>query len=415
MTDLLPAAFAAGLSPSSSRWKVELVARQWAAPSYHGLAELIAPRSRQLATALDKPDEFTFSLPGRSTEAAMIRELEHEIRVSRFSDRTGTYLPMMRGVITQTEDTVSEQEHTVNYTVSDYAQLMHRRYVTHPLTYTQADQDVIVADLCGRAGPNFHTSTVAVWGPSAWLPLAVTRRNPDGTARAALSGQLRDRTYAPDKAFGEAVDDLAAVVGGFDWATDPDGAGIDIYYPARGVQRTAFAFTYGGTVRALTRTLSSTNFANYWRVSGQTPTDADRPIWAEGWTADAHDLVTQPAGMWQSTESMADVTIQQTLADRVAANLADTGVWIPAYTLTMRPGAYEIGPAGDFALGDLVALHVDSGRIHVEGEWVRVLAVTFDIGDDGQEDIEVTVGRLPASLLVLLRDHAGRLAALERR
>ena len=43
-------------------------------------------------------------------------------------------------------------------------------------------------------------------------------------------------------------------------------------------------------------------------------------------------------------------------------------------------------------MGDVVPLIVQSGRLNVNTN-VRVVGITYAIGDDGQEDVTLTVGR----------------------
>ena len=48
-------------------------------------------------------------------------------------------------------------------------------------------------------------------------------------------------------------------------------------------------------------------------------------------------------------------------------------------------------------MGDTVQLVVDSGRLHTK-EWVRIVGITYDIGDDGQEDVTLEVKRARAEV-----------------
>jgi hypothetical protein len=65
-------------------------------------------------------------------------------------------------------------------------------------------------------------------------------------------------------------------------------------------------------------------------------------------------------------------------------------------------------------MGDVVPLVVQSGRLNVSTT-VRVLGITYDIGDDGQEDVALTVGRPASSLLDLLTTADATVDALTRR
>lgn len=95
--------------------------------------------------------------------------------------------------------------------------------------------------------------------------------NPDGTIRSAKSGVKRDRTYTGGSSVGQLIGDLAAVIGGFDFDCQANPNGPDwlrVFYGAQGVSRTDVVLAYGSTISAFTRTVNSTNYANYQRVIG---------------------------------------------------------------------------------------------------------------------------------------------------
>jgi hypothetical protein len=61
-----------------------------------------------------------------------------------------------------------------------------------------------------------------------------------------------------------------------------------------------------------------------------------------------------------------------------------------------------------------VPLVIRSGRLDISTT-VRVLGLTFAIGDDGQEDVEVTVGRPAVDLSAIFRKTRRDVDALARR
>ena len=65
-------------------------------------------------------------------------------------------------------------------------------------------------------------------------------------------------------------------------------------------------------------------------------------------------------------------------------------------------------------MGDTVPLIIQSGRINVNSN-VRVLGITFDVGDDGEEDISLTVGRPDITFSDLLIGPVRDVNALSRR
>jgi hypothetical protein len=403
------------------RWRLTLHRRSFAAyawPADTSIVELTGARSRRLELGWNEPAKLTFTVDGRSPAAAYIQELTTDVYAWRWDDTAGADRLLFRGVVAQSEDTVSEQSHAVNLTCHDYLAVMIRRFLTAgaDLVYTATDQDDIVADLARRASAGMAAGNGTTFAPGSQLPLAVSRVNPDGTARAAKSGQVRDRTYAGQTSIGQAITDLAAVINGFDVDVRPaaDTDGLDylrVFYPSRGVGRTDTPLVYGSSVAAFTRSVNSSEYANYVRVMGETPSSGPQ-LYAEAWNADANDVGRAPVGLWMDGENASDVNQLATLQQKAAGDLASSGVLVPSYTLTLRPGWYRPGYPN---LGDTVPLVLRTGRLDVSAT-VRVLGLAFAISDDGAgEDVDVTVGRPARTLTALFRDTRRDIDALARR
>lgn len=382
------------------------------------IVDLSDARSRRLEFGWNQPAKLTFNVDGRSQAAAYIQELTTDVYAWRWDDRSGTagdHL-MFRGVVAQSEDTVSEQAHTVNLTCHDYLAVMIRRFYAGgaDLVYTQWDQDAIVRDLLARAS-SVRAGDGTSLLPGSQLPFDYWGTNPDGTYRSASSGQIRDRTYTGGTSLGQAVLDLAAVINGFDvdvWATT-DQSGRDrlrVWYPSRGISRTDTPLVYGSSVASFTRSVNSADYANYVRVIGESPTDGPQ-LFAETWNADANDVGRAPLGLWMDSENESDVNQLTTLQQKAAGALATEGVVVPSYTLKLRPGWYRPGYPN---LGDTVPLLIRTGRLDVSTT-VRVLGLTYVIGDDGQEDVELTVGRPALTLTALFANAKRDIDALARR
>jgi hypothetical protein len=65
-------------------------------------------------------------------------------------------------------------------------------------------------------------------------------------------------------------------------------------------------------------------------------------------------------------------------------------------------------------MGDTVTLRVQSGRLNVNTQ-VRVVGITYDISDDGAEDIQLVVGQPAVSFLKTLTPLRRDINALARR
>jgi hypothetical protein len=400
------------------QWRLLSAQRPFAAQAWTDLAtgELAQARSRRLEQKWNAPATLSFAVDGRADAAAAIAELQTDVIALRWDDQTGRDIPVFRGPVTQSQDTLSEQAHTVTFTCHDYSALLWRRLLTATVTYTQIDQDTIVAGLLNRAVATSSSSGTSLT-PGSYLPLTVYQRNPDGSARS-VSGQKRDRTYYPNSQIGQLFDDLSKVQGGFDWDVAPAYAnpsydGLRIFYPYQGVVRTAPALVYGSTVATVSRSINSGDYGNYVRVVGNNgSSDPNAPqLFAEAWNPDANDITRIPIGLWMHDENAADVSVQATLNDKAAGDLAQSGIVVPNYTIGLRPGAYSWGNPN---MGDVVPLVIQAGRLNVNTT-IRVLGITFDVGDDGQEDVTLTVGRPTTTLAGLLAEPVQDTAALTRR
>ena len=395
------------------RWRLHLQARQFGPATRSApIAELASARSRRLEQKYNAPATLTFTVSGRSPEAAELAELRSDVVATRWDETSGRDVIVFRGIVAQTEDQISEQEHTVTVTCHDYLKMLERRLLTAPYAPTQTDQDVIVRDLVAYAS-TVPTSGGQSFGAGAYLPLVAQPVNPDGAERVTPSGQLRDRAYLGNQKLDEALANLAAVINGFDYDLAPYGLGdadaVRVFYPYQGTQRFDMALVYGSTVSALTRTVNSGDYANYWRVLGEGTEDAQ--LYAEAHNSDAIDVTVTGLGLWQSGDNASDVSIQSTLDEKAHGDLAQSSILVPSYTVTMRPGAYVWGSPD---MGDVVPLVVRSGRLDVVTD-VRVVGLTYAIGDDGDEKVELTVGRPVRTLTQLINAPVADVNALARR
>jgi hypothetical protein len=359
---------------------------------------------------------LTFTLDGHDAEAALIQELQHDVIAWRWDDTTGADRPVFRGVVGQAEDQLTTEQHTVKFTCHDYFAMMGRRFLTATYAVTATDQDDITNGLLVRGIAFAASSGGFAFAPGSYLPLNAQNVNPDGTPRAAKSGTLRDRTYFGQQGIATAITDLAAVQGGFDFDVLPMGMpdqetdALRVFYPRQGVTRTAPVLEYGGSVATVTRALNSDSYGNYVRTLGNNATadpNAAQYI-GEAYNADASGVVV---GLWEYADNAADVTLAGTLGQQANGALAYYGVLVPSYTLTLAPGFFY---AGMFNMGDTLPLVIMSGRLQVNTP-VRVVGMSYDINDDGDEDVGVTLGRPTPHLSDLIGRNAADVAALARR
>jgi hypothetical protein len=423
MTDERPRA-APGTYPvpdGRGRWRTTLHWRQFASNvswSSLAVAEFTEATGRRVDQQWNQPAQYTFTLDGRDPAAALIHELAQDVIVWRWDDQTGIDRPVFRGPICQSEDQISDTGHVVTFTCHDYLAMLARRLLTWNGQWTQTniDQDDIVWQFLSMC-KNPTASGGTPFTSAGFLPVATQMCNPDGSTRAAKSGQIRVRNYTAQTTFDTMLSELAAVINGFDFDIVPITASnsdsLRVFYPNQGVQRTTPALVYGSTISGLTRTTNSANYSNYIRVLGNNqqsdPTIVQ--LYSEAWNQDAANGNLGSVGLWMGGDNAADVIVQATLDQKAAGDLLIDGLLTPAYTVTMRPGAYSWGNPN---MGDTVPLIIQSGRLQVN-TYTRIVGISYSIGDDGQEDISLTLGKPLVPLSQLLADSARDIDALARR
>jgi hypothetical protein len=167
---------------------------------------------------------------------------------------------------------------------------------------------------------------------------------------------------------------------------------------------------YGTNVSTIDRTVAAADYGNYYRLLGDNG-GAAAQLFAETWTDEAIHPDPTRLGLWQLWDNASDVNQQATLNEQVAGLLAQSSVLQPAYTIGLRPGTYTWGSP---RMGDTVRLVIHTGRLDVD-TGVRVVGITYDIGDDGDENVELEVGRPRMKLPTIIRRGQKTADALARR
>jgi hypothetical protein len=421
MTAQLAAPGAYPVPLGRGRWRLTLHRRVFdGATTWQNsiIAELPTAYARKLVRIWGQSSVLTFSLSGWSPAAAAIQELQHDVIAWRWDDTRGVDEPMFRGVVTDSQDDLDEQSHQVMFTAHDYLALLNRRSATITLNYTNTDQDDIAASLIYWATQGARTSSGTALTPGSVMPVTVLPVNPDGSARGK-SGFLRQRSYLPQQNLWTALSDLSLVQGGFDFdvvpgwrfGTDQSNDQLRVFYPQQGVNNTNCVLVYPGTLAKVKRQVSSADYANYVRVLGnnQSASASTPQLYSENLILG--DAAGVTVGLWMDAQNAADIIDQSTLDQRAAGYINSEGVLQPVYTVTLAAGAYY---SGWFYMGDTVQLVVQSGRLNVNTQ-VRILGIEYDVGDDGQEDLVLTVGRPDTTLFNVLISQKRDVEALARR
>jgi hypothetical protein len=402
------------------RWRLTLHRRVFDRTPWTSslITELPQANSRKLVQTSDAPAQLTFVLDGHDQEAALILELQHDVVAWRWDDARGVDEPMFRGIVSASEDDIDEQQHTVAFTCTDYLGVLGRRFLTQPLSLNNVDQDDIVSQLVSLGGATLTSSSGTALTPGSVLPISVVLCNPDGSARLK-SGTLRVRNYLGQQNLGTALNDLANVIGGFDYdlapgwrfGSDTSWDALRVFFPQQGVTLgVPGGLSFPGNIAQVKRQIASADYANYIRILGnnQSSLAATAQFFSEAWNTDATNTVV---GLWMDPENAASTVDQATLDQDAQGDLVTKGTIIPIYTLTLTPGWYW---SGAFHMGDTVPLAVTSGRLNVNTA-VRILGIEYDVGDDGNENVVLTVGRAATSLLKMLKATNTTIEALVRR
>lgn len=242
--------------------------------------------------------------------------------------------------------------------------------------YVGWDQAAIARDLLQHA---------ATYGPGSNLGMI--------QFGSETTGVVRDRTYkeSDHKSIGEAVEQLADVIDGFDFSFDAEWSGpaedtlavwFRVRYPVTGRRR---ELVLEDRVNCDVRTakLGGKSVRNFVVVTGAG--DGPEQLWA---------TASEPSTVFPRLEevvSASDVKEYATLkskADNVVRGQA-TPILLP--TVELYPDA-ALGVA-EVAVGDVVAVIGGYGLVAISGEWM-VTEVAVSVDPAGAETVNVTVAPL---------------------
>lgn len=353
-----------------------------------------AADNRRLTLRLTAPSEASFDIDGRHPEALAINELATDLHVVYTKPATrGTIV--YRGRIGATTDTLDGTAHTVTVTSLDYRAVLSRRllYNSDTLLYSGMDQ----ADI-------------------AWQLIRQTQTKPGGDLSispgiGSPTGTVRTLSYVAGDNIGDTIATISQLLDGFDWEItpiSPSALALNIWAPLRGLYQ-GVVLEYGGLVESVKREVRTTDYANALRVTG----DQTQPTPPTPQERASPDIGTVAQGRWDKAVPAPGILTLAALTSAADGALAYSSTLIPAYTLTLRRGAWQ-GP-GHIWLGDTVMIVIDSGRISVTGELLRVQEMTFDIPAEGDEQVSLTVGRPPLNYNRLPSQVDQRLRDVERR
>lgn len=336
-----------------------------------------AAKNRKLTVRLNAPSEASFDIDGRNPQAIGVADLQTDLHVL-YTPASGPPTQIVyRGRIGATTDMLDDRSHTVTVSSLDYRELLRRRilYSTNQLTWSNTDE----ADI-------------------AWGLVQQTQGMPGGNIGISRGvghpmGFQQTRTYVAGDSIGDKIIELGSVQNGFEWDVTPSTSAslnLDLWQiGGRGNDR-GVVLEYGGLVTAVQRETNPADYANAIRVTGDNVGTGPTPQ-----ELSAADIATRQEGRWDKAFTAPLITTLAALQSYAQWKIVDASVFMPAYTLTLRRGAWR-GP-NHIWLGDLVTVVVKSGRLAIGGVRYRVQEISIEIPEDGQEIVKVTAGRAPSN------------------
>lgn len=266
--------------------------------------------------------------------------------------------------------TVSVQDQTVSLNCAGLLGYTFRMGVTSDLTYAAVEQFTIAKGLVdhwqGQAHGNYGIDTASV-----------------GT-----SGVVRDRTYLRDELhnIGTRLQELGAVINGFDMHVNPTTRALVLSYPQRGVDLTASVFFDRRNIDSASVALSVApdDLVTDLSATGTFATAAGANTVT--YSARANTTLRASYGRSWAGQNFQNVTVATTVDGHGDAYLnARNGVMFqPGVTLKPRVGA----DVGDFGPGDTVSYSYDAG-LGVQSGTYRVAKVTTAVDKGGSQSLGV--------------------------
>lgn len=318
--------------------------------------ELRAATSRSFVARLRAPHTAQLTMNGLHPQAAQLVELVTDIRISCDAEDGLGYQPCFLGRTGNTQDTLSEDVHSVAFQFYDYKWIMNRH--THWSDGSAASADV----------------NTNVWGRIN-ADQNVSHGGMGITAPAGTLGINREHSWKDGDSIFKTVDAMANRSPTFDWDINPGTKQLQTWVK-RG-QDVGETLEYGMTVSALTRARVVSDFANYIRVKGGPGTTDTAVSFGPGLVPG--NIGLEPRGRFERTFQHTDVSIQATLHEHSAAYLARSLKLGGAYNVTLKKGWWR-GPA-HLWLGDTVTFKLKHGRAN-ESQSMRVFEISIDIETD---------------------------------
>ena len=202
------------------------------------------------------------------------------------------------------------------------------------------------------------------------------------------SGVPRDDTYE-NKNIAEAIQQKAALEGGFDFEITPDKV-FNAYYPQRGSIKEDLIFEWGRNIDNVKIDYSNEELANEVVAVGEGTTAGSSDDSTLATHAIDHQIM-EAQKLRQAIDSFKDVSRIGTLTGHAAEALRLSTGTKKIFTFDLVP---EIAPAfGEYDLGDYCVLLVNSGGIQ-EATYFRIYTIELAPDQEGLEKVSLTIANL---------------------
>lgn len=351
----------------------------------------MAGKYRLLVSPATDPEAFTLELPfegfsfsdelngaGSASVSLPLRNGSGQITLANIDvakdclwiERDGVLL--WGGIVWDLSGDVGANSFSLN--AAGFHSYTKRRYLRQTANYVATDQTTIASSLLALMEAT--AGSLGIIG-----------------AGVGVTGVLRDRRYDSweRKNFGEAIEELAAVEGGFDFR-------YQVSYEA-GVPTVVFRTTYppfGNVINSVLELGSNVELLGFQRDGSLMTNEVDALGAGEGpdklirTRTDPASLTEAP--LLQAVESFTDIIHASTLSAHAGRILTRGVQAVDQYSVRLSPDA--IPRLGSYRVGDIVRLKGKYGWLNVDDSY-RIVTMSVTVGSEG-EVVDLTLATLSA-------------------
>ena len=290
-------------------------------------------------------------------ELAYVVDLLTDVRVYR----DGVLLYRFR--ITATDNEFTRETHTVNLIGTSYESLLNRR--------------ILLVDV--NATRDQHQ-----W--AKWLIDYTQARYTLGINTTVSNGGVsRNRKLRQGTTIREAIDDIAAAEGGFDWWIDAN-LQLRCQTPRR-IKSWTWEWAWGVQIAELGRESPIDEYASGVLVVGATSETRlpDGTVYPPPKAIYAK-TPSYPRGLWERSFSYTDIVTTNSVTEKAKWHIRDSSTLRPSYNVTLEPGAWS----PEVTVGDKFALRID-GKPRPIRVQARIEEISIEVGNEGSEVVVISV------------------------